>query len=170
MNRVVFVLTLTLATNAVAAPIAYYNPTSGNIRFGNDTGGTLAGMYLQSLSGDKVINDPNRFSQIPGATFNSGDLPFGFTYFGFPPTGPVNAFPTSIDIGNVIVPGTSASDLSMGAFNALMVEFIGTVVEVPEPATRAIVYGALVGFAVTSRGRASAPTRSTSQRLSRRSN
>ncbi|MBL9162085.1 MAG: PEP-CTERM sorting domain-containing protein [Planctomycetaceae bacterium] len=154
MNRIVFTLTIllhALTTAAVAAPIAYYNPSSGNIRFGNDTGGTLAGMYLQSLSGDKVINDPNRFAQIPGTTFNSGDLPFGFTYFGFPPTSPVNTFPTSLDIGNVIVPGTPTSDLSVGAFNALMVEFIGTVVGVPEPATLPMVGLALVGTAAASR-------------------
>ena len=173
MYRVVFTLSIllyALTTAAVAAPMAYYNPASGNIRFGNDTGGTLEAIYLQSAFGTQVVNDPNRFTQIPGATFDPGGLPAEFLYLKFPPTGPVNAFPTSINIGNVIVPGTPTSDLTLGAFDGFGPVFGTMVVEVPEPATVATVGGALVGLAAAKRRRASALSRTTKRGLSRRAN
>lgn len=153
MNRVTITLTIllhALTTAAAAAPIAYYNPSSGNIRFSNDYGIPLVAIFLQSASA-KVNNDPGQFAQIPGATFDPGDLPLGFAYMNFPATGSANTFPTSIDIGNVIVPGTPRSDLTLGAINEFSILFSGTVTEVPEPATLPMLGLALVGTAAASR-------------------
>ena len=69
----------------------------------NDTGSTIFAFYVISASGNKFTTNGSAFASIPGATFDGGDLPLGFTYINFP----VGIY----NVGNVVVPNTPLSDL-----------------------------------------------------------
>ncbi len=140
MNRAGLGLTIVAAIaacsplQAVAAPTAYYNPATGGIHLKNDTGAKLGAIGVISESLLHVAKtDPSLYASIPGATFDAGDLPYGFTYLSYPSTG---SEPFGFFIGNVIVPGTPASDLS-GLYYPWLVATSTPVaiVEVPEPSS-----------------------------------
>ncbi len=90
-----------------AIPSVFYHPGTGGIWLSNDTGANLGAIAVIS-AGNKVKTEPALFAAIPGATFDPGDLPSGFTYLKFPPTNS----PLGVFVGNVVMPGTPYSDLS----------------------------------------------------------
>ncbi len=104
MKRLIVVfsfLTISLAPSLASAfPNMIYNPSNGNIQFVNDTPNPLFAMY--------ILSPTNRITgtalMIPGATRDNTEQPWALSYLSVPP-GVHN-------VGNVIQPGTLASDLS----------------------------------------------------------
>ena len=140
-------LALQLSNAANAAPMGYYNPTTGAIFLSNDTGGSLDHITIVSASG-QLRPDPALYAAFPGAVFDQGDLPGAFTYLYYPQVG---LFSPASFIGNVIVPGTPQSDLS-GYYRRSfldppeLVRFIES-----EPASSALGVAAAFIFSVCSR-------------------
>jgi hypothetical protein len=133
-------------------PYGFYNPATGGIWIANGTGANLGAIAVISAT-NNVKTDPALFAAIPGATFDSGDLPLGFTYLNFPQTPSPFAW---IFIGNVITPGTSTADLT-GIYyeslaNPMQKQFAFVF---PEPASGGIALWAGVAMLTASRRRRS---------------
>lgn len=143
---------LTIPTRAHAIPSLVYNPATGGIWLSNDTGAHLGAIAVISAT-NNVKTDPSLFTAIPGATFDPGDLPLGFTYLNFPPTN--SLFGTFV--GNVITPGTPTTDLSGVYYESLSngsgPKPLGFIF--PEPASGGIALWAGVAMLAASRRRRS---------------
>jgi hypothetical protein len=105
---------IAMVNHASALSGFWYNPANGGIWLTNESGAPFGAVSIIS-AGNNVKIDPGLFTQIPGATFDPGDLPFGFTYLNFPPTN--TAF--GLYVGNVITPGTPTADLSGVVYESL---------------------------------------------------
>lgn len=142
-------LALALAAGvANAVPYGYYNPATGGISLTNDSGASLGAISVISAT-NSVKTDPSLFTAIPGATFDSGDLPLGFTYLNFPPSNN----PFGWYVGNVIKPGTSVFDLSGVYYESLLGGPKPFYFIYPEPASGGIALWAGVAMVAASRRR-----------------
>ena len=106
---VLFVSVATASMSASAAPIAQYNPATGNVRIFNDishhfTPGFLEALSIRSRSGHAFVEDPTAYT-LPHATsiVDTSELPENVNYLHVP-LGWSN-------FGNIVVAGTPASDL-----------------------------------------------------------
>lgn len=118
-----FVWTLASPAVAVAAPLAYYNPMSGNVTVRNDYAVTLPFVTVSSMSGS--LRNPANVLPIPGAIVDSQDFPTTYVYLNFPPG--------VYDTGNTFIVGTPVSDVVFEYFSLAGPPVSGPVVEVPEP-------------------------------------
>lgn len=154
MKSIVFVAaTLTLvsfANRASAISGFWYNPANGGIWLTNESGAPFGAVSIIS-AGNNVKNDPGLFTQITGATFDSGDLPFGFTYLNFPPTNTT----FGLYVGNVINPETASLDLSGVVYESLSTGVAKPypMLFFPEPASGGIALWAGVAMVAASRRR-----------------
>jgi hypothetical protein len=138
----------TSANSAVAVPAAYYNPATGGIYIKNDFSSKLAAIAVYAPTFSNVAKtDTSSYASIPGAIFDFGDLPYGFTYLNFPFTGDA---PLGLFIGDVIVPGVPSSSLIyVWAVGELFRE--QAVVEIPEPTPLTLCGILAVGYAAQQR-------------------
>jgi hypothetical protein len=131
-------------------PYGFYNAATGGIWIANGTGANLGAIAVISAT-NKVKTDPALFAAIPGATFDSGDLPLGFTYLNFPQT--ESPFDW-IFIGNVITLGTPQADLTGIYYESLANPVQKTFAFVfPEPASGVIALWAGAAMVAASRRR-----------------
>lgn len=127
------------AERATAVPCFRYNPANGNIKITNDLGFSSFAFILKSGStglgqpgfGNAILSAGNT---VPGTVVDSADLPGNLVWLYFP----VGTF----DIGNIIVPGTPISDLSLDYIDS---PFLSSPIpwkaggSCPEPASAALV-------------------------------
>lgn len=122
-----------------ALPTAYYNPATGGIYLKNDTGGKLSVVAIYSETINNVARtDPSLYATIPGAIFDSADLPYGFTYLNFPRT---DGLARGIHIGDVIATGIPTSALTGVWYPGSLftgLPFQLTITEIPEPTALAL--------------------------------
>jgi len=111
------------ASVAHAYPDMWYNPRTGSITFINDTPSSLYAMYILSPSGRITGTALN----IPGATLGTNDQPMALHYLSVPPGGHT--------IGNVVQPGTPATEISGFFYYAPLDGPFPFPIDTPEPAT-----------------------------------
>jgi hypothetical protein len=129
------------ASPASAVPTAYHNPATGSLRIINDVPGPPLPMVWVSSKSGRLFDMADAYASVPGAIFDIADVPTGITYLNFP----VGDY----EIGNVVAPGTSCSDLFIGYYvhSLLTPPNVGVIICVPEPSSGVMI--TLVLFAVS---------------------
>ncbi|MBA4106361.1 MAG: hypothetical protein C0485_11435 [Pirellula sp.] len=159
MSAVVAVL-LQLSSVAYAVPTICYNQATGGLWLSNDAGSPLKAIAVVSAMAN-FKPDFNLYAQPPGAVFDSGDIPVAIAYLNFPTTGYSGIF-----IGNVLNPGTPASDLSGFYYpDSLVQPPLPLGICFPEPSSCVMAAMSALAFAGTAR-RARRRCAASSDRLS----
>jgi hypothetical protein len=135
------------ATWTGAAPILHHNPSTGDLWLTNTAevpDSIFHAVVIIESAGHNLLAPP--FNPIAGSTMDPGELPDILTFLNTPLG--------SFNLGNVVVPGTSSSDLSVFLVPQVLPSVIrvaGTVVAIPEPSTIALGGLALISVATLRR-------------------